>query len=123
MPMTVYNGKDNEEDIVLKVDDVPVTSDFVTRAEVAFLDKKGGSHLATLNSADDSSNFDLSQSQVVPGAGPSPIRFIRLLLGIGSPLPVGTGYYTEFIVYDATHANGRVWSTWITDVLQPKPAT
>lgn len=122
--IAVYNGRDNTIDIALTKNNVPISASFATGAAVAVYTKRQGTLVRIVNGKEagsaDRSSFDFSQDQVVPGAGPNPLRIIKLLLGRldGTPtrLTVGTNYYAELMVYSTAQPQGVVWASFYLDV-------
>jgi len=98
---TVYNGRDNSVDLLLKADGAAQNLSFVTRMVV--MDKAGA---WTVDSSTAPTAFDWTTGTTGK---------VELSFG-GQSITVGT-YVCYLIVYDASHTNGINWGEFVLEVI------
>lgn len=113
---TIYNGRDNTIDLAITEDNTPISADFVTGVSVNVYDKKYGALVQYIEGRAGEQGaqpglFDFTQSQVVPGGGPVPLRIITMMLGRANPrIPArGTSYWVEVVLWSQADPDGINW--------------
>ena len=98
---TVYNGRDNSVDLLLKADGTAQNLSFVTRMRV--MDKDGS---WSVDSSTAPTAFDWTAATTGK---------VELSFG-GQSITAGT-YICYLVVYDASHTNGINWGEFVLEVI------